>query len=185
MSRQGIMFFIDQNTEDLLNDSEPREHHYLFAHRVLPSIFFDNPFGFLNVSIMRSTDFLVEVWNEFAEHTFEDQSLHVSPDGLHIVPIEEAPFMGAIFVMPKATATAECHFTCAIGKLGQDSMGEPKIEEPQYFTLELGFSVFERKERTVFCYWSPEGDHGNMGDGCEVDVEQFKELCLATVQTAH
>jgi len=168
-----------------LNDTgepiPPRDHHYIFAHNLLPSLFFKNPLAFIEKSCEGGTDYAAQMWQRCGETFVNDRSERLSHEGVSIRAIEDFPVIGCIYVLPKATNAAEAIMICALGAIKKTFFGRRKVRSPRYFTLEMGINA-EGKPRTVLCEWQDDGNsrqHLNYGDGPAAIPEEFLRACIS------
>jgi len=156
---------------------EPREHHYIFAHRILPALFFENPFNFIGSANLKGEEMLKSIWSGFAQEMIEDKSQRLDSERLAVTAVEEHSVLGTLITLPQPEAMAECYYVCAMGELKKNFFGRVKIKKPKFFTLELGVNL-DGENRTVFCSWLKNGTHLNFGGGCEPNPKEFINLCL-------
>jgi hypothetical protein len=141
---------VEKNPDDSLGtdlDSDPRPHHYAFAHRVLPALFLDDPDDFLSVMLGPSGPSLVaELWSRVGEREAPDAIL--PSNGLCAEEISCDGRTGALITLPEARGMAEAHFIVLLGPSVDD--------EPRFFVLEK--TEMESRwdgggERAVLCEW--------------------------------
>ena len=158
---------------------QPRTQHYNFAHRLLPAIVMQ--MGAMSVLVLanseRSEDFLQEVWHDCGQDASGDDL--VSPEGLRATVAKAGEQLIAVVTLPVPERITEAHFVAILSDLPPetDDEDEDVSEEAhevlrlmlrsmpvRYFTLEKSAS-FDGTPRTVFCEWTSEHRHLNMGDG--------------------
>jgi len=167
-----------------------RQQHYLFAHKMLPQIAFD--FGAASVLMLseqeKAADFLERVWRDCGEG-LEGRDF-VSPDGASVGLSVETRRIGnnelvSIVSLPTPEVTPEAYFValmCDAVPQSASGDGSPETLElwrllvrstpVRVFTLELS-QPEEGEARTVFCEWTSDGRHVNMGDGPSPDKNAF------------
>jgi hypothetical protein len=140
----------------------------MFAHRVLPSLFFQDPERFLEILKKEGITFLRFFWDKLGSSLdAEDvQPLHgvnyetrVLEDGTSIAMIE----------FPKPEHVTEAYFAALVYR--PLSAGGESIQ--RYFTLEYGITLSEPGERSVLCEWTVDNHHLNFGDGPEPTSRAF------------
>lgn len=167
-----------------------RQQHYLFAHRMLPHIAFD--FGAASVLMLSDPDkapeFLQNLWRDCGEG-LEGRDL-VAPDGLTVGLSAEArrsrgDELICLVTLPAPEVAPEAYFVALVC----DALPEPDQSDDspdalelwrllvrstavRVFTLELSQDLSGRTH-TVFCEWTSEGAHLNMGDGPQPDRDTF------------
>jgi hypothetical protein len=132
-----------------------RLHHYTFVHRILPQLFFDNPKGFLDVSLGPSGyRRLADLWEEVGEK--EAPTATIPSAGLKIRGITFDARRGAIIRLPDAKFPPEGHFAALL---------EPSVggDAPRFFVLEktqpLGSGSVG--DQAVLCEWLEGGRRRN------------------------
>lgn len=150
-----------------------RIQHYMFAHRVIPQLFFGDPARFFEVFSREADHFLHHFWDRLGEQIAQPEG-HVDPAGLHgEVRALDNDVEVALITLPEPAAVAEAYFAAAVYRPQPGG-----ADLARYFTLEYGITIPEGKPRTVFCGWTADGNHFNMGDGPAADPDAF----LAVVQ---
>ncbi len=154
-----------------------RTHHYLFAHRVLPSMFYDNPAAFIAGSLEDGAELARRVWDRVGQDFLEDEEEVIASDGLDVLPVKSPPYLGAVYVLPDPVEPVEAYMVCAIGKVKKPFFGDPTLKKPRFFTLELGDDL-EGNSYCVLCEWAKDGSHLNLGAGPEPEPNAFISCCL-------
>ena len=154
-----------------------REHHYLYAHRIIPKMFYEDPTKFIGLSNVEGKELAVGIWDMVADDIIGNRDNYLSPDGLDVIAVEEHPYIGSIYVMPEATEVAEAIMICALGKIHKPMFGKTKIKNPILYTLEFGLDE-NQEECTIFCSWNKEGSHLNFGKGPVATIKAFTEKCI-------
>ncbi|BCM88178.1 hypothetical protein IAD21_00005 [Abditibacteriota bacterium] len=158
---------------------QPRSQHYSFAHRLLPAIAMQ--MGAMSVLVLANSEkselFLQDVWRDCGQDAEGDDL--VSPEGLQASVTRAEDKLIAIVTLPRPERITEAHFVAILSDLppetdDEDSEVSEEAHEVlrlmlrsmpvRYFTLEKGASL-DRTPRTVFCEWTSEHRHLNMGDG--------------------
>jgi len=173
-----------------------RQQHYLFAHKMLPQIAFD--FGAASVLMLsdgeRAADFLERVWRDCGEG-LQGRDL-VDLDGASVgLSVETRRVAGeemiSIVTLPAPQVTPEAYFVAfmcdAVPHSAPDD-GSPESTDiwkllvrstpVRVFTLELSQDEGGR-DGTVFCEWTNDGRHVNMGTGPSPDKNAFFSFLAA------
>jgi hypothetical protein len=140
---------------------EPRRHHYMFAHRELPSG--ARRFGADLVAAGRDGQLTLDVvWNRVGEGLPEPDRLPA--EGLSHSYHERAGHRVLLISLPTARYPTEAHFTAiAVPTEG---------EAVRYFTLEYAVSPMDGGRYTVLGEWN-EQRHINYGEGPPPDADAF------------
>lgn len=141
-------------------------HHYLFAHKVLPSVLWEGDSMLGILANPENQEYLTTIWNKVPLSTGQLPAI-LPPDGLgyssHWIGGEHLVFL---VQMPPPIRQPEAYFVCITSS--------PEI---QYFTLEKS-RADDGSECTAFCSWTAER-HYNFGWGPEPVKEAFlKKLCV-------
>jgi hypothetical protein len=150
----------------------PRLHHYIFAHKAIPSLFFYDPEKFLYILSVHAEAFLRDYWNIIGEKM--DKTELVASGGLacEVRKIFNGD-VGALITLPPPERITEAYFVAPVYRPQADS----KTERTRFFTLEFNP---EYHNKSVLCEWEAEGSHLNNGDGPEPKPEDFwKVVCTA------
>lgn len=168
-----------------MNEAAPKTTvQYHFGHRVLPSLGFQNPVGFLStVAGPTGQQLLQEVWEHVRAH-FGIETERATPE----FPIEK--FMigedcAVLIELPPPQRSAEPYFVVFATRLPEsaDSPPPPTPPRARYFTLEKGVAelaelavllpddsgMLHAMTETVLGEWTAEGDHRNYGPGPKPD----------------
>jgi hypothetical protein len=148
----------------------PRLHHYAFAHKIIPSTFFQYPANFIMMLSQRADEILHEIWNHIGQKV-EPEDI-VAPEGLACeVRRVEGSKLGALISLPPPQRVTEAYF---VAPVFQPPM-EGKEAQARYITLEYNP---EYENKSVLCEWEAEGPHVNSGAGPEPNLEDFwKAVC--------
>lgn len=158
----------------MATDSQPRMQHYLFAHRALPSVTFGQPARMLEVLLGdEAQQMLLNLW--------EQAGLQAPPSGLvqprglsHTLHQLDPLRLLALVQLPPPQADTEAYFVGLLFETTQPNWaGPPSPKSARCFTLERGSDLFTQELRTVFCEWTGDGSHLNMGDGPPPSAEDF------------
>jgi hypothetical protein len=170
---------------------EARTLHYLFAHRVLPDLAFEDPLQFM--AILAAPDAeqkLHELWmtvgRSLAEGRGPSKSVPAS-EGLAVSRTRVAGRACAVIEMPRPEAETEAYFVAAVLDHNLDqSRAAPPEAKPQlfYFTLEKGTNLTDGSDRTVLCRWNTKTSHSNLGDGPPAEKKAFLEVVERMVTEA-
>ena len=146
-----------------------RFQSYLFAHKVVPEIFFSCPEDFMKDMRDIGKDILRERWELLGSLPWEEIGIDsVSNDSYDLV----------VFQLPLPMNVTEAYFTvCLVQK--KKKAANLKRRLARYFTLEFGHHM-DGSQRTVLCEWTKER-HINYGDGPEPDKQQFITTILKVI----
>jgi hypothetical protein len=148
----------------------PRLHHYIFAHKAIPSLFFHEPEKFLSIMSVHADAFLRDFWNKVGESV--DKTELVAADGLacEVRKIVNGD-VGALITLPPPERITEAYFVAPVYRPQAGS----KNGRTRFITLEYSP---DRESLSVLCEWTAEGSHLNSGDGPEPKPEDFwKVVC--------
>lgn len=150
-----------------------RQHHYVFAHRMMPRLFFRDAGKLTNALADRKTELLRAMWVDLGEQFFS--TAQIAPEGLDVVVLDgpgEARIV--VLVFPKPEASAEAYFAALVTKADGTLL---------YLTLEKAIDLFGTGESpTVFGGWDEDGGHLNYGEGSQPTVEEFGKLVRAFLE---
>jgi hypothetical protein len=149
-----------------------RQHHYLFAHQILPTLFYENPTLFIYKFAAERDNLAKSIWYSVANDYIENKVEHLLADGLEVNLFQNDELIGITFELPKAIALPEAIFTFAVTERGDMK----NKEKSKYFTLE--YTETNGKANTVMCMWDMNQRHSNLGVGCEIDIDIFIERCI-------
>jgi hypothetical protein len=128
----------------------PRHHHYVFAHRELPSAAFR--FGTDLVTAAREGRLaLATVWDQVGATVPPDDRLPSA--GLSVAYHALARHEVALVTLPAPDAPTEAHFVAIA------------TEPVRLFTLEDAYSPMDGSRYTVLGEWTENGSHVNHGPG--------------------
>jgi hypothetical protein len=150
----------------------PRNQHYLFAHRALPSIARQDHKQMFGALLSGSRDeFLRDLWNYVGEQLPEEDRLQ--PAGLRCSFHRHEGHAIFLVTMPPPAAMPEAHFTALVFGPFTEGSAEKLDEIPfRYLTLEKSHDFSTGGETTMLCEWTEDGHH-NMGDGPQPTEEAF------------
>lgn len=162
---------------------ENSKHHYLFAHYALRVAAFEHHLKMFPILMSPERD-------SFFDHLLETLDKHVeAEDGKRNFRAEDIRFAGfniegrpcAMIIMPPANNPTEAHFVAIVSRMKTEEMTWDVMEQEfeaapiDYYTLEL--AAFPTEDgRGVFCSWSQEDTHSNLGLGSRPDPEEFAEF---------
>jgi hypothetical protein len=145
----------------------PRRHHYLFAHRELPSAAFR--FGADLVAAGREGRLTLDnVWHRLGETLPEADRL--PSDGLRVDHRQVGAHDVLLVTLPVPQQPAEAHFTAIAVP--------PAAAGIRYFTLEEARSPIDGRRYTVLAEWTHDGKHINYGDGPDPRPAAFTEAII-------
>lgn len=155
--------------------NKPRAHHYIFAHEALRILCERDLFSLFEVAgTDEQADLLDFIWLRVCEHCDQEEEADFSAADIRL-EVREVDGVPIILVeMPPAKAVAEAIFIGIVLKAEQGAA------EYRYFVLEQGVPV-DDASGTMFCEWRL-GNHYNLGEGCEPELEAFVELLKTKIQ---
>lgn len=143
-----------------------RPHHYLFAHRVLPQVFYGSTELLLLHLRGEGVEELKRLWQEVASRLDPVERLPAAGFTLEITRHE--PDLRVFWItLPPAERSPEAHYV-ALAVRGP---------ERTYYTLEKSIS-HDGQATTAFCTWTREGSHKNFGQAGPPTLEDFRKRVL-------
>jgi hypothetical protein len=145
------------------------QQHYAFAHRMLPSIFLNEPAKFIGTLEQAGNDFLYYLWESLGNRL--EASDLVAPEGLdcQLNQLDNDTTI-ALITLPPPQQITEAYFVATVYR--------PPMK--RFITLEYG-SHGDGRQRTVLCEWTAD-IHSNMGDGPEPTLEAFFEAVVNLIK---
>lgn len=173
----------DSDVTESPGDSEPggefddaddygHYHRYVFAHRVLPELVFEDPEGFLGVFADDGAERLRRLWDDIGQQVSKmDKRRAVSGEELDLHVANIAGRRAALITLPEPLETAEAHFVAVVD-------GDPAKDD-----FDWRYLVLERTESedttsqpdAVLCEWLPGGGRRNHARHCVPDLDRFVE----------
>ena len=155
---------------------QPRRHHYSFAHKALPDLFFQNPSGFIDSLCLRKTDLLRFLWRRLGELEIEAESDRISTDalGCRINEFEKNTTV-VLIILPRPEGITEAHFVAMVYRPPAWKLLKKQKEIARYITLEFN-RYQDDTPKTVLGEWTDSGMHLNFGDGPEPTLIAFLEV---------
>lgn len=147
----------------------PRPHHYLFAHRVVPAMFFADPLKFLDTLENNGEGLLNFLWGKIGQDMKEEDRLEPEGLGFELRQLGNGVRVGVIR-LPKPKGLSEAYLTAAVYQAAEGAQEERR----RYFTLERGMTL-RGKLGTVLGEWEGVKNHLNFGDGPDPQVGSFVE----------
>jgi hypothetical protein len=149
-----------------MND-EPRQHHYIFAHRVLPQLVLEQ------WDVLRPTfqdgsaeERLRSMWQGIGSRLATSERLETESD-IAVSRVELEDGAGFMVSFPRPKHPGEAGLALVLDR----------SSPTRYFVLELGWDVVERHPYWVLCEWDQSG-HANFGR-CGDDPGSDPELVRA------
>lgn len=150
---------------------EPRDQHYLFAHRFLPHFFFDDPERFFEILENEGRRFLDWMWQRSGAQS--DEGGAIAPEGLDINLFRfDERTVCACVTLPPPIGITEAYWVAAVYR--------PEERFTALYTLEFGYDL-DGGTRTVLGGWDGEGTHFNFGTGPEADKHTFLDWVFEKV----
>src|SRR5271157_4271845 len=156
------------------SQNDPRFHHYLFAHRILPHYAFLLGEEFFQVLKEQKDNFLQWLWTLTAKDL--DTGDHLPFSGFKIYFVKTPPFMGAVIVLPEPKNTSEAHMVLFVSPM-EIKYDEKAQQKYRYFTLEYG----KDNRNTVLCELTG-GHYVVYGTGPSVNIRKFWEATLGIIK---
>ncbi len=161
-------------------DTGPRDHHYAFAHRVLPAVFYSDPGKFFEI-LNTEGSFLRFLWKQVGSELAEGNRLAADELRYDINYLENGTMI-ALVTLPSPQGVTEAYFVAIVYRppARQHKFFEEKALV-RFITLEYGAQM-DGAPRTVLCEWNAKRMHLNLGDGPEPKAEAFLEAVYALLQ---
>jgi hypothetical protein len=140
----------------------------VFAHKVLPSLFFADPHRFIELLKSGGDEFLRLLWDKVGQDLGK-QNGSMSGSMSCVVEQLDASTELALITLPEPQGIAEAYFVAVVLR----PSAPPQEGITRFFTLEKGASLDE-SPRTVFCEWTADEAHLNYGDGSVPTVTDFR-----------
>ena len=136
-----------------------RAHHYFFAHRLLPKLFHEDAPQFFALLQRDGLRFLEFWWRQAGDIVPPEERL--SADGLgYVLRPQPDSWLAAVVIMPPPQGMTEAYFVALFY--------QERTRTTRVFTLEKGVSLDPAATPlTVFCEWTADNVHRNMGPGPE------------------
>lgn len=149
---------------------QARRHHYVFAHRALPSWFFKHTDMLWERLSSDGSREIGELWKNVGEHLEETHRIPAA--GLRVEKLDPVVGHDALLItLPEAARMAEAAFVLLLRKEGR----------LHYLTYELtvGPDLSFNADRAVLCAWNAQPSHFNYGLAGKVDRDVFLRLASA------
>ena len=173
---EPIQHFSKGGTRDEL--PMPRPHHYLFAHRMVPTMFFTDPVKFMGALRNNGENLLYFLWGRIGQDMKVEDRLLPEGLGCKLIKLDDGLQVGVVS-MPKPKGMTEAFMTAVVYQAAE---GE-REERQRYFTLEKGMTL-SGKMGTVLGEWEGVKNHLNYGDGPKPEVEAFVEAIRRKISRA-
>lgn len=163
----------DFDIQALLSQApRPRDHHYVFAHRLLPRMTFALSPKLELSRLAADLSLFRGIWAEVG--SMVDEAL--SDDGLAATVAADGELSVLVLTCPPAEVAAEAIMVAIVRQPVRRLWVFPGMQL-RYFTLELGLAFTDELQlaghRTVLCEWTQKGTHLNYGDGPPAEVGAF------------
>jgi hypothetical protein len=170
-----------------------RFHHYAFAYKALPPIFFENPLPVLGIlASPKGEGLLRDIWEDVGKAAKKvgraDGGGHVKPKGLACVEkLRAGDWAVAVVALPEPMAQPEAWFVALACKIPDpealqgngDEMPKP---EARCYTLEMAWDDDQKNIKSFLCAWFPDGGRANYGEGPEPSAEAFAAAVAAHLE---
>jgi hypothetical protein len=151
--------------------SEPRDHHYVFAHYTVREVCAQDPLQFFSIiASPEQEQFVAWLW-QTTEKRVGRPIIDVDPRQMTITTCRVQELPAVILKMPSPVAAAEAYLVGVLLTGLQEAQDAESKVCFRYFTLEHGANL-DGTTRTVLCEWA-DGGHLNFGDGPRPTVEAF------------
>jgi hypothetical protein len=168
---------------------ENSEYHYPFAHIALRQVAFAHPVRIF--AILASED-AARLFDDLIAH-MESLTPSSPPCRFRGVDVKVHPcaFQGrpcAIVEMPEPQEAVQAYFVAIVSRLQFEEL-DAALEDPpegellDYYTFERPVVISDDRP-TVFCRWTADNTHSNMGDGPPPTLARVKEFLEAHVASA-
>jgi hypothetical protein len=141
--------------------SEPRAHHYLFAHRLMHEWFFEDPVGFLStLTGPAGTRRLVEAWMGVGAQLRDQGEQSIPPQGLQVTTGSVSRRTSVLVQLPPTQVAPEAHFVVLVAPEQEGG------DAARYFVLERiddAVPAEAQGEVAVLCEWLPGAARRNHG----------------------
>jgi hypothetical protein len=139
---------------------KPRIQHYVFAHKLLPQTFFENPVGVVMPLIISATDRSKPDAAELLKALWQDsnveagaQPIEWDPSAFEVTVLSHPNNTVAVIPLPPPLHKAEAHYVAMV--FDGPGMAAGNIRQLRYFALEhSGGDV----PKTFLSEWSPGDD---------------------------
>ncbi len=160
--------------------AEPRDHHYLFAHRLLPSLFFADPAGLMAALGRERAALLTRMWRLLGDKEIVANAERIAPLGLWCEMRDVAGISVALVSLPPPRAATEAYFVALAYRPAPRRLFGPR-PLVRYLTLEYGLGL-DGEPLTVLCEWH-KGTHQNHGMGPGPTRDAFFEAVRGLLDT--
>lgn len=148
--------------------SQPRDCHYIFAHKAVPSLLFTKKEGLFKAFETRGQAFVEDLWTAVANSTAKT-SKPVDSKGLEFSKEKTDGIEVYLIKLPEPLSMAEAYFVAVAEK-------DKKI---RYFTLELTSEISRCDASTILGEWTEDGRHHNYGCGPKPEKQEFLKAISA------
>jgi hypothetical protein len=147
---------------------KPRKHHYVFAHVVIPRLFFSNPDGFL--ASFPSNDWGIDrlrrLWTEVGKQMNDPDEEPIASDGLSISREMIGGSEAEVIQMPAVKGAVEVAYSVLLSS-----------EKPRYLVLELTERQAAPTPLGVICEWHADNSRKNHERFCPIHLSD----CVAAM----
>lgn len=156
---------------------DPRLHHYLFAHRILPDFTLNQGPDLFATLDRDGQVFLEWIWSRLAQDL--PAAEHLDPEGLGFSRHELGPWHIILVTLPPAAHTTEAHMVAAVAHQHPLGWGQHAYDAFRCFTLERT----DAHPTTALCEWRPDAHH-HLGPGPTLDPGAFLKAVLGQLDFA-
>ena len=150
-----------------LSKTPPRNHHYTFAHKLLPAAFFNDPVKFMTAFREEGSVYLWFCWDQVGKTVDEGERLPKGALDFRLVELGNNT-EALVIALPTPKGMTEAHYVALVYRPGQ-----PPSTAALARVIALEHSADENDNpRTCLCEWAGEM-HMNLGAGPEPTLDKF------------
>jgi hypothetical protein len=154
-----------------------RRHHYIFAHKALPALFFHDPERFLNALSRDGSRMLSVLWKRVGDDLVESDRMEATGLDFEVHTTTNRTTIG-IIKLPTAERITEAYFVAAAYRPA--TVGGEILR--RVLTLEYVRGLADSEPKTVLCEWLMDGNHRNLGHGTDPRLGAFAQKVRRMVE---
>ena len=154
-----------------------RPHHYLFSHKIIPYMLFENSLQLIACLTVTGESYLTAIWDELP-NSFTEIQERLPNTGLDCKIIENDKNVTIYIIsLPKPIKITEAYYAAIIYR---PEKSEPFKQEgiTRYLTLEL--TVGDCND-AVLCEWTVDGNHNNYGKMVQPTLGNFVQAIFEVI----